>query len=45
LNPIACQWARNHQERFPLDTRPLKRRSREAQRAALELSTSPDPLR
>ena len=26
LNPEACQWARNHQERFPVDGRPLKRR-------------------
>lgn len=27
LNPVASQWARNHQERFPVDRRPLKRRS------------------
>jgi hypothetical protein len=26
LNPEACQWARNHQDRFPVDRRPLKRR-------------------
>ena len=31
LNAAACQWARNHQSRFPLDTRPLKRRTREFQ--------------
>jgi len=27
LNPEACQWARNHQDRFPTDRRPLKRRT------------------
>ncbi len=27
LNPAACQWARGHQERFPVDRRPLKRRA------------------
>jgi len=27
LNPAACEWARNHQDRFPLDRRPLKRGS------------------
>jgi hypothetical protein len=26
LNATACVWARNHPQRFPLDTRPLKRR-------------------
>jgi hypothetical protein len=26
LNPDAAQWARNHQDLFPLDRRPLKRR-------------------
>ena len=26
LNPAACQWARNNQERLPIDARPLKRR-------------------
>ena len=26
LNPIACEWARQHQDRFPIDSRPLKRR-------------------
>ena len=25
LNPEACSWIRNHPERFPLDTRALKR--------------------
>ncbi len=24
LNPAACEWARNNQQRFPLDRRPLK---------------------
>lgn len=24
LNPAACEWARNHQDRFPIDRRPLK---------------------
>ena len=27
LNVEASQWARNHQERFPVDKRPLKRRA------------------
>jgi hypothetical protein len=27
LNRAACQWARNNQHRFPIDDRPLKRRS------------------
>ena len=27
LNQEACQWARNHQDLFPLDRRPLKRRA------------------
>lgn len=31
LNLEACQWARNNQERFPVDPRPLKRRSLELQ--------------
>ncbi|MFW6164333.1 MAG: ubiquitin-conjugating enzyme E2 variant [Planctomycetota bacterium] len=26
LNPSACVWARQHQDRFPVDPRPLKRR-------------------
>jgi hypothetical protein len=26
LHPAACNWARRHQGRFPLDDRPLKRR-------------------
>lgn len=26
LNDEACQWARNHQDRLPVDRRPLKRR-------------------
>lgn len=25
LNPAACQWARAHQDDFPLDNRPLRR--------------------
>jgi hypothetical protein len=25
LNPAACQWARRHLDRFPVDRRPLKR--------------------
>ncbi len=37
LNPVACQWARNNQHRFPLDDRPLKRRSRDVYREAQEL--------
>jgi hypothetical protein len=27
LNHAACQWARRHRERFPVDRRPLKRRA------------------
>ena len=27
LNAAACQWARRHPDRFPVDRRPLKRRS------------------
>ena len=26
LNEEACEWARNHQQRFPVDNRPLKRK-------------------
>lgn len=26
LNPVACAWARDNADRFPLDTRPLRRR-------------------
>jgi hypothetical protein len=26
LNPLACEWARNNQHRFPVDRRPLKRK-------------------
>jgi hypothetical protein len=27
LDPVACVWARNHRHRWPVDTRPLKRRA------------------
>jgi hypothetical protein len=27
LNRAACAWARDHQDRFPIDARPLKRRA------------------
>jgi ubiquitin-protein ligase len=27
LNKAACAWARNNRQRFPIDARPLKRRS------------------
>jgi hypothetical protein len=27
LNVMACQWARQHRDRFPVDRRPLKRRA------------------
>jgi hypothetical protein len=40
LNPVACQWARNNPHRFPLDNRPLKRRSLDGQPGALELPGS-----
>jgi len=36
LNPDAAQWARNHQDRFPLERRPLKRRSIDVQVNELE---------
>ncbi len=36
LNHEACAWARQHQERFPLETRPLRRRD-----LALRVRTSP----
>lgn len=36
LNPEAAQWARNHQDRFPVDRRPLTRRS-----LNLQLSETP----
>jgi hypothetical protein len=38
LNRAACQWARNNQHRFPLDDRPLKRRSGELCGGRPELS-------
>ena len=37
LNRAACQWARNNQHRFPVDDRPLKRRSGEPRGQTLEL--------
>jgi hypothetical protein len=30
LNRVACQWARGNRDRFPVDTRPLKRRTVQA---------------
>jgi hypothetical protein len=30
LNAEACAWARRHLDRFPIDRRPLKSRTREA---------------
>lgn len=36
LNELACQWARSHQEKFPVDTRPLKRRKRPLEVEATE---------
>jgi hypothetical protein len=38
LNPDAAQWARNHQNRFPVDRRPLKRR-----RLTLQLTETKTP--
>jgi len=38
LNPAACPWFRRNQHRFPIDARPLKRRSRGVHREAQELS-------
>jgi ubiquitin-protein ligase len=34
LNQDACQWARNNQHRFPIDPRPLKRKSPRGREAA-----------
>lgn len=39
LNPDAAQWARNHQEMFPVDRRPLKRRAIELAVQVQEQST------
>ncbi len=39
LNPDAAQWCRNHQDRFPVDRRPLKRRTLSLQ--LKELSETP----
>ena len=36
LNPEACAWARGRLDRFPLETRPLKRRSAMPEPAAME---------
>ena len=36
LNVDACRWAREHQERFPIDRRPLKRRELNIQLRANE---------
>jgi hypothetical protein len=33
LNPEAARWARRHQDRFPVDRRPLKRRRRQSNSA------------
>ncbi len=37
LNHEACAWARRHTQRFPLDTRPLKRRARAPLPVAVEV--------
>jgi hypothetical protein len=37
LNRAACQWARQHRDRFPVDRRPLKRRA-----PALQVSDIPE---
>lgn len=37
LNTEACQWARNHSERFPIDDRPIKRRTRSFALDGLEI--------
>ena len=37
LNWDACQWARNHQDLLPVDTRPLKRRRIEPRIDAMEI--------
>ena len=38
LNPVACAWARRNTHRFPIDPRPLKRRTVEFRLCA----TGPD---
>jgi hypothetical protein len=37
LNHEACGWARHHTQLFPLDSRPLKRRSRDPLPAVVEV--------
>ena len=39
LNLAACQWARNHADRFPIDPRPLRRQARRIHARVSERST------
>jgi hypothetical protein len=41
LNAVACQYARNHPSRFPIDPRPLKRQTRHIQALVSERSPRP----
>ncbi len=41
LNTAACQYARNHAARFPIDPRPLKRQTRHIQALVSERSARP----
>ena len=41
LNHAACVWARQHQDRFPVDARPLKRRRLDLRAAATTTEATP----
>ncbi len=41
LNAVACQYARNHASRFPIDPRPLKRQTRYIQAQVSDGSARP----
>jgi hypothetical protein len=40
LNRAACQWARRHRDRFPVDRRPLKRRAPTLEARIVDRSSS-----
>ncbi|NIN71007.1 MAG: hypothetical protein GTO46_03535 [Gemmatimonadetes bacterium] len=42
LNKEACSWTRNNLDRFPIDTRPLKRRTRPRRADAVDAAPAPD---
>jgi hypothetical protein len=45
LNAAACQWARRHRDRFPIDRRPLKRRTVSIRTSDLSLPKEADGQR